>query len=67
MRLSAVDEDDEASETIEQEVFLGDLPWMTERGTFIINGSERVIVSQSAPLTRCILRTKCSPERYTAI
>src|SRR6056297_319877 len=46
MRLSAVDDDDEASETIEQEVFLGDLPWMTERGTFIINGAERVIVSQ---------------------
>ncbi len=46
LRLSAVDDDDEATETIEQEVFLGDLPWMTERGTFIINGAERVIVSQ---------------------
>jgi len=46
LRLSAVDQTDEASETIEQEVFLGDLPWMTERGTFIINGAERVIVSQ---------------------
>ena len=46
MRLSSADSSDEASETIEQEVFLGDLPWMTERGTFIINGAERVIVSQ---------------------
>ena len=46
LRLSAVDADDEASETIEQEVFLGDLPWMTNRGTFIVNGAERVIVSQ---------------------
>lgn len=46
LRLSAVDQSDEASETIEQEVFLGDLPWMTESGTFIINGAERVIVSQ---------------------
>jgi DNA-directed RNA polymerase subunit beta len=46
MRLSAVDEDDETTETIEQEVFLGDLPWMTDSGTFIINGAERVIVSQ---------------------
>jgi DNA-directed RNA polymerase subunit beta len=46
LRLSAVDEDDETTETIEQEVFLGDLPWMTDRGTFIINGAERVIVSQ---------------------
>ena len=46
LRLSSVDQSDEASETIEQEVFLGDLPWMTNRGTFIINGAERVIVSQ---------------------
>lgn len=33
-------------ESLEQEVFLGDLPLMTESGTFIINGVERVIVSQ---------------------
>jgi DNA-directed RNA polymerase subunit beta len=46
LRLSAIDQTDEPSETIEQEVFLGELPWMTERGTFIINGAERVIVSQ---------------------
>ncbi|MCC5914314.1 MAG: DNA-directed RNA polymerase subunit beta, partial [Balneolaceae bacterium] len=46
LRLSSVDDTDEASETIEQEVFLGDLPWMTNRGTFIVNGAERVIVSQ---------------------
>ena len=30
----------------EQEVFLGDFPMMTDRGTFIINGTERVVVSQ---------------------
>ncbi len=29
-----------------QEIFLGDYPWMTERGTFIINGVERIVVSQ---------------------
>lgn len=29
-----------------QEIYLGDYPWMTERGTFVINGAERVIVSQ---------------------
>ena len=33
-------------ETIEQDVFLGNLPYMTERGTFIINGAERVVVNQ---------------------
>ncbi|MDO4773809.1 MAG: DNA-directed RNA polymerase subunit beta [Candidatus Saccharibacteria bacterium] len=33
-------------EVTEQEIYLGDYPWMTERGTFIINGTERVVVSQ---------------------
>lgn len=30
----------------EQEIYLGNYPWMTERGTFVINGTERVVVSQ---------------------
>ena len=34
------------SDTIEEVVYLGNLPYMTDRGTFIINGAERVIVSQ---------------------
>ncbi|MCB9820042.1 DNA-directed RNA polymerase subunit beta [Candidatus Nomurabacteria bacterium] len=33
-------------EVREQEIYMGDYPWMTERGTFIINGTERVVVSQ---------------------
>ncbi len=33
-------------EVKEQEIYLGDYPWMTDRGTFIINGTERVVVSQ---------------------
>lgn len=33
-------------EVKEQEIYLGDYPWMTERGTFIVNGAERVVVSQ---------------------
>jgi len=36
----------ETGEVRQQEIFLGDYPWMTERGTFIINGAERVVVSQ---------------------
>ena len=36
----------ETGEVKEQEIFLGDMPLMTESGTFIINGAERVIVSQ---------------------
>jgi len=35
-----------AQEVIESEVYLGDLPLMTEKGTFVINGAERVVVSQ---------------------
>jgi len=33
-------------EVKESEIYLGDYPWMTKRGTFIINGAERVVVSQ---------------------
>ncbi|MGC9356901.1 MAG: DNA-directed RNA polymerase subunit beta [Anaerolineae bacterium] len=36
----------ETSEIVQQEIFLGDLPLMTENATFIINGTERVVVSQ---------------------
>ncbi len=38
--------DKESGEIKEMEVFIGDLPLMTDRGTFIINGAERVIVNQ---------------------
>ena len=33
-------------EVKEQEIYLGDYPWMTDRGTFVVNGTERVVVSQ---------------------
>jgi DNA-directed RNA polymerase subunit beta len=49
LRLSRKDELEEGStfdNTIETEVYLGSLPMMTPRGTFIINGAERVVVSQ---------------------
>src|SRR6059036_3075287 len=51
IRLTIYDKDpDSGAKTIrdikEQEVFYGDIPLMTENGTFIINGTERVIVSQ---------------------
>ncbi|MCX7637523.1 MAG: DNA-directed RNA polymerase subunit beta [Cyclobacteriaceae bacterium] len=46
LRLTCNDEDNEDFQTIEQEVFLGNIPYMTEKGSFIINGAERVIVSQ---------------------
>lgn len=35
-----------SGEVTEQEIYMGDYPWMTERGTFVVNGTERVVVSQ---------------------
>ncbi len=46
LRLINNDQDNEDFETIEQEVFLGNIPYMTEKGSFVVNGAERVIVSQ---------------------
>jgi DNA-directed RNA polymerase subunit beta len=50
MRLTIWDKDEAGNRSIrdikEQEVFFGDVPLMTQNGTFIINGTERVIVSQ---------------------
>ncbi|MEZ0540836.1 DNA-directed RNA polymerase subunit beta [Fibrella arboris] len=46
LRLSNSDPDNEDFETIEQEVFLGNIPYMTAKASFVINGAERVIVSQ---------------------
>ncbi|MEE9288827.1 MAG: DNA-directed RNA polymerase subunit beta, partial [Bacteroidota bacterium] len=47
LRLSRRAEDGKSYvDTVEQEVYLGNLPFMTQRGTFIINGAERVVVSQ---------------------
>ncbi|OHX67316.1 DNA-directed RNA polymerase subunit beta [Flammeovirga pacifica] len=46
LKLSCSDEDNEDFETIEQDVFLGNIPYMTRRGSFVVNGAERVIVSQ---------------------
>ena len=49
MRLAIKDvtgETDNFTEFIEQDVYLGNMPYMTARGTFIINGAERVVVSQ---------------------
>lgn len=46
LRLISNDNKDEELETIEQEVFLGNIPYMTPRGSFIINGAERIVISQ---------------------
>ena len=46
MRVKARLLNKETGEVKEQEIYMGDFPLMTESGTFIINGAERVIVSQ---------------------
>ena len=46
LKLSCTDADHEDFETIVQDVYLGTIPYMTRNGTFIINGAERVVVSQ---------------------
>jgi len=59
----------ETGEIKEQEVFMGDFPQMTERGTFIINGAERVIVSQlvrSPSVYYDVERDKSGKELFSA-
>ena len=46
LRLSCSDPDHEDFDTRVQDVYLGNIPYMTPAGTFVINGSERIIVSQ---------------------
>ena len=46
MKLYCTDPDHEDFGTVIQDVFLGPIPYMTENGTFVINGAERVVVSQ---------------------
>ena len=46
LKLSCSDPDHEDFDTVIQDVYLGTIPYMTPKGTFVINGAERVIVSQ---------------------
>ena len=46
LKLYCTDPEHEDFDTVIQDVFLGPIPYMTEKGTFVINGAERVVVSQ---------------------
>jgi DNA-directed RNA polymerase subunit beta len=46
LKLYCTDPEHEDFDTVIQDVYLGTVPYMTERGTFVINGAERVVVSQ---------------------
>ena len=46
LKLSCTDDEHEDFATVIQDVYLGPIPYMTDKGTFVINGAERVVVSQ---------------------
>ncbi len=46
LKLYCTDPEHEDFDTVIQDVYLGTVPYMTERGTFVINGAERIVVSQ---------------------
>ena len=58
LKLYCTDPEHEDFETVVQDVYLGTVPYMTPQGTFVINGAERVVVSQLTPISWCVLRTK---------
>src|SRR4051812_40278003 len=57
----------ETGEIREQSVFMGDFPWMTDRGTFIINGTERVVVTQLVRSPGAYLMEPKDPEKQVFI
>ena len=65
LRLSQKSEDGKSFvNTIEQDVYLGNLPTMTNKGTYIINGAERVVVSQLHRSPGVVLQRVDPPERH---
>ena len=57
----------ETGEIREQSVFMGDFPWMTDRGTFIINGTERVVVTQLVRSPGAYVMAAKDPEKQLFI
>jgi len=57
----------ETGEIREQSVFMGDFPWMTARGTFIINGTERVVVTQLVRSPGAYLMQPKDPEKQVFV
>ena len=58
------DPEHEDFETIVQDVYLGTIPYMTPKGSFVVNGAERVIVSQLHQISRSILWSKSPCQWY---
>lgn len=60
-RVFCTDPEHEEFEPTEQEVYMGDIPYMTSRGTFIINGVERVVVNQIQRAAGIVFDTAIHP------
>ncbi|MDZ7899608.1 MAG: hypothetical protein U5N85_16500 [Arcicella sp.] len=67
LRLICNDSDNEDFETIEQEVFLGNIPYMNGRGSFVINGAERCNRVAIAPFVRCVLLNEQAYKWYKLV
>ena len=67
LKLYCTDPEHEDFETIVQDVYLGTIPYMTPRGTFIVNGAERVVVSAAASFARSILWSELPRKWYQVV
>jgi DNA-directed RNA polymerase subunit beta len=65
--LYCTDPENEDFEPVTQEVYLGNIPYMSYHGTFIINGAERVVVKSVAPFTWCLLWTIFPRQRHQVV
>ena len=57
----------DSGEIKEQEVYIGDIPTMTDKGTFIVNGAERVIVSQIVRSPGVYFKVRSITDRKTFV
>ena len=67
LKLYCTDPDHEDFGTVIQDVFLGPIPYMTANGTFVINGAERVVVSQLHLYLSCTVHRVCSSVRTSML
>jgi len=67
LKLYCTDPEHEDFDTVIQDVYLGVIPYMTERGTFVINGAERVVVSHASQITGCLLRAERTRQRHQTV
>ena len=69
LRLKITDEKDKKkfSQVIDQDVYFGNIPYMTDKGTFIINGAERTVVTQLQRSPGAFFRSEVSSKRCKII